>query len=225
MDGAMFITLEGIDGSGKTTQAALVSAALRRRGYQVLQTREPGGTLVGDQIRELVLDRKKSDSVLPHTELLLFCASRAQLVGEVIKPRLAEGYIVVCDRFADSTLAYQGYGQGLDLERLRVILDFATQGLVPDLTLYLDLAPEIGLQRRRKASLFQGEDFNRLDAMKLAFHQRVHRGYQALIAQTPSRWQRVNADQPEQDVHAALMQAVDARLPQKQPESTDDITG
>lgn len=211
----MFITLEGIDGSGKTTQTSLIVNRLRDMGYAVLQTREPGGTETGDRIRELVLDRKKSDAVLPRTELLLFCASRAQLVEEIILPWLRTGGIVVCDRYADSTLAYQGYGHGLDIAALQDILRFATHGLAPDVTIYLDLAPAIGMKRREEASLFKGEEFNRLDAMKLAFHERVYNGYEQLIAQTPARWLRVNADQPSQVVFSSIMARLHPRLPRK----------
>lgn len=209
----MFITLEGIDGSGKTTQARQVIALLREQGYPVVLTREPGGTPLGDQIRALVLDHKSTYTVLPTTELLLFCASRAQLVGELIRPKLAEGQMVFCDRYADSTLAYQGYGHGLNLDHLRQILHFATGGLQPDLTLYLDLKPEIGLERRQRARLLHADDFNRLDAMELAFHQRVYAGYEALIAAQPDRWQRVDAALPAEQVTQALLAILHQHLP------------
>lgn len=210
----MFITFEGIDGSGKTTQIREVYTALKQQGYPIVLTREPGGTPLGDQIRALVLDNKSSFTILPTTELLLFCASRAQLVGELIRPRLTEGQIVLCDRYADSTLAYQGYGHGLDLTHLRQILHFATGNLQPDLTLYLDLKPEIGLERRQRARLLDTEDFNRLDAMELAFHQRVYAGYEELIAAQPERWQRVDATLPPEQVTQTLLHILKKYLPQ-----------
>ncbi len=189
----MFITFEGIDGSGKSTQAKLLYAYLREAGYDVLLTREPGGTPIGDQIRAVLLDNMANTTMHPSTELLLFCASRAQLVNEVIQPHLARGGVVLCDRYADSTLAYQGYGHGLNLKTLRQLLTFATGGLKPDVTVYLDLDPVEGLARRRKARLFNSEEWNRLDDMELAFHRRVYAGYEALIAEAPRRWLRLPA--------------------------------
>lgn len=214
----MFISFEGIDGSGKTTRIAETAAALRERGYRVLTTREPGGTAAGDAIRQILLSKDAHYDLLPRAELLLFCASRAQLVGQVIQPWLDDGGVVLCDRYADSTLAYQGYGHGLDLNHLRQILNFATGGLYPKLTVYLDLDPKIGLERRRQAQLFQGEDFNRLDSMQIAFHERVYAGYEQLIAATPERWQRVDADQTPETVQAAIMTIITNALQQELPQ-------
>lgn len=211
----MFITFEGIDGSGKSTQARALAAALTERGYDVLLTREPGGTPIGDQIRAIVVDTLTNTAMTPETELLLFCASRAQLVAEVIRPFLAQGGIVLCDRYADSTMAYQGYGHGLDLEALRLILRFATGGLTPDWTVYLDLDPRIGLERRRRGRLLMSEDWNRLDDKELAFHQRVYTGYEALIAEQPQRWLRIPADQPVEAVQAQVLKALKPHLPAK----------
>lgn len=207
----MFITFEGSDGSGKTTQIRLAAEWLREQGYEVLLTREPGGTRIGDRVRALLLEHSGESAMQPRTELLLFCASRAQLVAEVIRPWLSQGGIVLCDRYADSTLAYQGYGHGLDLSTLRTILDFATASLKPDLTIFLDLDPELGLIRRRTAR-FQGEDWNRMDEMELAFHRRVYAGYAQLIAQEPQRWVRIQADAAEEDVQMALRETIRARL-------------
>jgi dTMP kinase len=207
----MFITFEGLDGSGKTTQAKLIAAYLKDAGYDVLLTREPGGTAIGDQIRA-VLHNMDNTAMHPSAELLLYNASRAQLVAEVLRPHLASGGLVICDRFYDSTLAYQGYGHQLDLDVLRTIVTFATGGLKPDLTLYLDITPEDGLTRRKQASLF-GEEWNRLDDMELAFHQRVYAGYQALMQAEPQRWVRIDAMQSIEQLQTDIRQKLEARLP------------
>ncbi len=211
----MFITFEGIDGSGKSTQSKALASKLREQGYRILLTREPGGTDIGEQVRNIVVENHDNTAMIPQTELLLFCASRAQLVGEVIVPFLQDGGIVICDRYADSTLAYQGYGHGLPLDALRHILHFATQGLTPDVTVYLDLDPRIGLERRQKGRLMMMEEWNRLDDMELAFHQRVYGGYQALIAQNPNRWLVVPADPEASIVEKHILKALKPVLPKK----------
>lgn len=220
----MFITFEGIDGSGKSTQAKALAATLRDKNYAVLLTREPGGTPIGDQIRGIVLDDMTNTNIMPRAELLLFCASRAQLVGEVIQPFLAQGGIVVCDRYADSTLAYQGFGHGLDLDILEHILHFATGGLVPDVTVYLDLDPQIGLERRQRGRLLMTDDWNRLDDKELAFHRRVYEGYEQMIAHQPARWLRVaaaaNAEQVQRALWAALMPHLPKPPKKKRPRKT-----
>jgi dTMP kinase len=205
-DQPMFITLEGPDGGGKTTQINRLADYLRQQGYTVVTTREPGGTAIGDQVRQ-VLMKLDNTSMHPRTELLLFCSARAQLVEEIIRPCLSKGEIVISDRYADSTLAYQGYGHGLDLGTLRMLLNFATGGLQPDLTLLLDLDAGDGLRRRKS----EGE-WNRLDAYALAFHQRVREGYLALAKNEPGRWQVVDAGQPVPMVESAIRQIVDAYL-------------
>ncbi len=206
----MFITFEGPDGSGKSTQVPLLVEYLCSLGYRVFATREPGGTPIGDQIRQVLHDLRNVE-MHPHTEILLYAASRAQLVAQEIRPRLERGEIVICDRFADSTLAYQGYGRGLDLPTLRQILAFATGGLQPDLTLYLDVSVEAGLARRAQASRV-GAEWNRLDAAGLEFHRRVRQGYQALIAQEPERWVSIPGEDDVAAVQAAIREAVMARL-------------
>jgi dTMP kinase len=205
---SLFISLEGPDGGGKSTQARLLVDYLKGRGLDVLLTREPGGTPIGDQIRRTLMDLGNT-GMDPRTEILLFSASRAQTVHQVIRPQLEAGGVIVCDRFYDSTLAYQGYGHGLDLGALRAITEFATGGLRPDLTLLLDLSAEAGLERRKS-----GGQWNRLDAYDLAFHQRVRQGYFKLAAAEPARWVKVDASQPVDKVRAAVRQAVDARLAQ-----------
>jgi dTMP kinase len=204
---SMFITLEGPEGSGKTTQACLLAAWLRDQGYQVTLTREPGGTDIGDQIRAVLHDPENS-AIDARTEILLYSASRAQHVAQRVRPALAAGEIVVSDRYADSTLAYQGYGRGLDLEALRGITGFATSGLTPDLTLYLDIPAEDGLQRRQ----LSGGEWNRLDAESLEFHQRVRAGYLELVKQEPERWAVIYAARSVEEVHAEIRDVVQGRL-------------
>lgn len=203
----MFITLEGPDGSGKSMQVPALSEYIRGLGYQVLTTREPGGTFIGDQIREVIM-RMDNTSMHPRTEILLFCAARAQIVAEVIRPALEQGVVVISDRYADSTLAYQGYGHGVDLNILRQILSFATGGLTPDLTLLFDLDVETGLSRRQSG----GGEWNRLDDYAVAFHRRVRNGYLELAAAEPARWVRIDADQTPARVREDLQQVILARL-------------
>jgi dTMP kinase len=209
----MFITLEGPDGSGKTTQLPLLAEALRQQGFDVFITREPGGTNIGDQVRQ-VLMQMTNKGMSPRTETLLFLSARAQLVDEVIRPHLQAGKIVLSDRYGDSTLAYQGYGHGNDLNTLRSLLQFATGGLKPDLTLLLDLDAEEGLNRRQRG----GGEWNRLDDYTLAFHRRVRQGYLELAAQEPARWRIVDASQPAEMVQSAIRRLVLAEMHAQHPE-------
>ncbi len=203
----MFITLEGPDGSGKTTQARRIANWLASLGHDVLAMREPGGTEIGDRVRAILMDRANTH-LDPRAEMLLFCASRAQMMAEKVRPHLARGGIAVCDRFADSTLAYQGYGRGLDLGILRVLLDFATFGIKPDLTLCLDIDPHTGLQRR----VSDRGGMNRLDAEPIAFHERVRAGYLTLAAEEPRRWVIIDASAPPDVVEQRLRDVIGARL-------------
>ncbi len=199
---SLFVTFEGPEGSGKSTQARLLYESLHTRRFPVILTREPGGTRIGDLIRRIVLDLQHTE-MAPTTETLLFSAARAQLVSEVIRPYLEQGGIVLCDRYADSTYAYQGYGLGRDLAELRVITTAATGGLRPDLTFYLDISAEAGLERKRRkrpVTRLMGQhgieqEWNRLDARELEYHQRVEAGYRELIAQDPERWRVLDARQ------------------------------
>ncbi len=202
----MFITFEGPDGSGKTSQVSPLADFLEKKGYSVLITREPGGTDIGNQIRTVLFDLENTE-MHPRTETLLFLASRAQLVEEVIRPHLERNGIVLSDRFADSTLTYQGYGHGNDIEQVRCLLEFATGGLKPDLTLLFDLDVEVGLRRRAK-----GGNWNRLDAYGLAFHQRVREGYLKLVEKEPERWVIIDAEQPPEYVQVAVRETVMERL-------------
>ena len=208
----MFISLEGPDGSGKTTQIPLLAEYLRQLGYDVLTTREPGGTIIGDQVRE-ILSNTANTTMKPRTELLLFQASRAQLVDEVIRPHLAKGGVVLSDRYADSTLAYQGYGHGISLPNLQPVVFFATGGLKPDLTLFLDVEVEEGLRRRSK-----GGGWNRLDAYELEFHKRTYSGYKHLLNMEPERWVVIDGRQPVTRVQTELQQAVMDRLKKHTPD-------
>ncbi len=206
----VFITLEGPEGAGKTTVAQHVAERLQAAGYPVILTREPGGTPIGDQVRQILLTHHNAD-MTPEAEILLFSASRAQLVRQVIKPALERSTIVVCDRYADSTLAYQGYGRGLNLNALRHITNFATNGLRPDLTILLDVEPEVGLARRRQASE-SGAEWNRLDSETLNFYRRVRAGYLALAREEPDRWRVVDASRPLEEVLEEVWRIVEAWL-------------
>jgi dTMP kinase len=205
----VFITFEGPDGSGKTTQIRLLAEWLREQGRKVVLTREPGGTEISDQIRQVLHDLRNA-AMDAQTEILLYSASRAQHVAQLIRPALAAGKIVISDRYADSTMAYQGYGRQLDLKALRMITAFATGGLVPDLTLYFDIAPEDGLRRRQAG----GDEWNRLDAETADFHQRARAGYLELIRQEPERWVMIDANRPREEVQAKVRAVVQERLNQ-----------
>ncbi len=206
----MFVTFEGPEGSGKTTHARLLSEYLREEEYPVVLTREPGGTRISDKLRQILLDPDNTD-ILPRTEILLFSASRAQLSEAFIRPHLEQGHIVICDRYADSTMAYQGHGLGLDFDTLRTITAFATRGLTPDLTLYLDVPVETGLKRRLGPSNDIGagssgtqlplfDKVDRLDMKDLEYHRRVQQGYEQLRQAEPERWHRVDANRPLEQV-------------------------
>ena len=209
----MFITLEGPDGSGKSSQIGPLVEHLRQQGHPVIATREPGGTPIGDEIRRTVLGLRHA-GMAQRTEVLLFLAARAQHVDELIIPHLAQGDVVVSDRYADSTLAYQGYGLGTDLETLRMLLDFATGGVQPDLTLLLDLEVDEGLRRRRTS----GGEWNRLDAQTLDYHTRVRNGYLELVQQEPQRWVIIDANRPPEEVQASLQAVVLERLEKYYPQ-------
>jgi dTMP kinase len=202
----MFITLEGPEGSGKTSHIPYLVEFLREKGRTVFPTREPGGTSIGEQIRE-ILHSLKNTEMDPRTETLLYQASRAQFVQQVIRPRLAMGEIVLSDRYADSTLAYQGYGHQQDLEQVRALVQYATGGLVPDLSILLDVDVEIGLGRKTKSS-----EWNRLDAYTVEFHQRVRAGYLEMVRREPGRWVVVDAGQDWKTVQQDLQQAILARV-------------
>jgi dTMP kinase len=203
----MFITLEGPEGSGKTSHIPYLVEYLREKGHTVFPTREPGGTSISEQIRDILHDLKNAE-MHPRTETLLYQAARAQIVEQVIKPRLAMGEIVISDRYYDSTIAYQGYGHQQDLEQVRGLVKYATGGLTPDLTILLDLDIEVGLKRKIQNEV----EWNRMDAYTVEFHQRVRRGYLELIKQEPQRWVVVNSEQKWDDVQAELKKVIVGRL-------------
>ncbi len=200
------MTLEGPEGAGKSTQLRLLAAWLRSLGHEPLVTREPGGTAMGDRIRQALFGAR-DHNVLPLTEALLMNAARAQHVQELLRPALDAGKVVLCDRYADATLAYQGYGHGLDLTMLRQLTAIATGGLKPDLTIYFDVPAEVGLQRKLQAH-GQGGELNHLDRMGRAFHQRVINGYRQLIAAEPARWRVLDASRAPDVIQADLRRLI-----------------
>lgn len=217
MRSGLFVTVEGPDGSGKTAQLKDLVSKLEGLNLPVLATREPGGTSISNQIRGTLLDLKNT-AMIDRTEALLYQAARAQLVEELIKPHLQQGGIVICDRYADSTLAYQGYGHQNSLSDLRSIINYATGGLTPDRTLLLDLDPEIGLQRR-----INGGNFNRLDAYDLSFHKRVREGYRQLAQEEPDRWIILDASQSFDVVQKMLWETMVEILNQAKYVLPEDI--
>lgn len=206
-----FVSFEGPEGSGKTTQIRLLHRDLQNRGFGVICTREPGGTPIGEQIRAVLHDLQNG-AMLPTTEILLYSASRAQHVGEVIRPALERGDIVLSDRYAESTIAYQGYGRGLDLGVLQMITGFATGGLRPDLVIYLDLDVCVGLERKYRDQQEGRGEWTRMDQQDVAFHRRVRDGYLQMARQEPARWLVIDAAQSIEVIHATIYNRVEQLL-------------
>ena len=201
----MFITFEGVEGAGKTTQIARLAARLRASGRQdVLTTREPGDGPLGQELRNLALHPPMGMVVEPRAELLIMLADRAQHVGQVIRPHLNGGGIVLCDRYGDSSVAYQGHGRGLDIGEIMRLNVYATDGLVPDLTVLLDLDPAVGLARQRERSVMEDQ--------ALPFHQRIRAGFLALAGAAPARWLVLNSSRTAEAVHEDIWVAVSGRL-------------
>lgn len=200
---SLFITFEGPDGGGKSTICRTLAGELQATGYQVLVLREPGGTPIGDQVRQVLMD-KANTSMTPHAEFLLFSASRAQLVRQTILPALSAGKIVLCDRFFHSSFAYQGFGHGLNLADLQQVTEFATGGLHPHATLLFDIDAESGLRRRQKPGL----EWNRLDDYAVEFHRRVREGYLQLASADPNHWYVLDASQSYERVLAQARQHI-----------------
>src|SRR4051812_1408591 len=226
----IFVTFEGGEGSGKSTQSALLKEALEMRGRRVIRLREPGGTKLGEDLRQVLLNSPGIDRT---TELLLFLSARAELVAKTIRPALRDGIDVVCDRFIDSTAAYQGYGRGIDLELIRALNKTAIGDAVPDLTVLLDIEPDKGLSRVSKGSggdaieghwqaelsfpEHEGIKGKRVGGRDLAFHETVRAGYRALAAVEPERWLVLDANRPAEELSQAILSRVDALAASRQP--------
>ena len=208
-DRGLFITFEGTDGAGKTTQIQRLKADLRQTGYDVCLTREPGGTPISEQIRDMLLNPDHSEMAAT-TELLLYAASRAQHVSEVIKPALEAGKVVISSRFADAMVVYQGYGRGLDLERINHLNRIATDGVTPDVTFVLDLPVEIGLQRVQNSR----GGLDRLEREKIEFHRRLREGYQILAKQEPQRLKIIDSQVNSEQVYAQIQAIIQPLLQQ-----------
>jgi dTMP kinase len=204
-----FITLEGIDGSGKSTQLRLLTGDLRSRGLDVITTREPGGTPLGRRLREAFLETE--ENVAPIAELLLFAADRAQHVELLIKPALAEGRTVISDRYADATAAYQGAGRGFPQVIVDRVIEIATAGLKPDLTLFFDISVETAISRMGSPTEAD-RVANRMDFETAEFYGRVRQAYLAMASQEPRRFRVIEADGPMEQIHAAVMREVDELL-------------
>ena len=205
--GGLFISFEGPDCSGKSTQSKKLAKVLRERGYEVFETREPGGTRIGEEVRHIVKHVTGDDAVCDESELLLFCASRAQLVKKILLPFLQKGGIVVCDRFADSTTAYQGYGRGFDLDLIANLHQVATSGRWPDVTFLLDLdiAAAVSRGQMRLADLFTKD---RIEEESLLFHEKVRQGYLSIAGNEPQRITILNAEEDREVLHNLIMEYV-----------------
>ena len=200
----VFITFEGSEGSGKSTQAALIYKYLQERNRPVLHIREPGGVKISEAIRRILLD-VRNVRMTKECETLLYMAARAQLVEEVILPALKQGTVVLCDRFLDSTLAYQGYGNGVDINFIKEIGRLVTQGAVPDLTFLFDIETEKGLERT-------GRNKDRIELRSLNYHNRVRKGYLKLAQENPGRIKVIKVNKSKEDIHTVVKQDVDALL-------------
>ncbi len=205
---SLFITFEGGEGCGKSTVLAKINSLLQDEGYQTVVSREPGGTPISEQIRNVILD-KSNTAMDPRTEALLYAASRRQHLVEKIWPALKEGKIVLCDRYLDSSLAYQGGARGLGIEEIAKVNEYATEGTFPDLTLFFDLDPEIGMKRIAANS---GREVNRLDLEKMAFHQKVRESFQTLAKRYSDRYVIIDASKPLDEVIENVYQTIKARL-------------
>jgi dTMP kinase len=201
----IFISFEGVEGAGKSTQAKLLADYIAKIGCLVVLTREPGGTPIAEQIREILLEPGNTD-MADVTELLLYLASRAQHVRQLILPALSEGKVVICERFSDATLAYQGHARGFDLDSLERMNEVATDGLEPDLTIFLDLEAKDGLSRKSEG------DLDRLESEGVDFHNRVRKGYLAIAQGAPQRVKVIDARGSIEDVHLRVKECVDQRF-------------
>ena len=204
MNNGLFITFEGGDGAGKSTQIDLLADHLRSRGCEVLLTREPGGTKISEKIRGVLLDPENRE-MAPVTEMMLYAAARAQLVAEVIKPALSEGKVVICDRFLDSSLAYQSYGRDLG-DAVLEVNQYAIDGCMPDVTIYLRVDPQTGRQR------IQTRDQDRIESESERFHDRVHEGYEQLCLRYPDRITAIDAGGTIEEISQAIREEVTGKI-------------
>ena len=206
MKKGLFITTEGTDGSGKTTQIKLLEGYLKDKGFEVVVTREPGGTSIGEKIRSIILD--PDDTEMSYiTEMMLYASARAQLVGELIKPSLARGMVVICDRFIDSSYVYQGFGRNIDLEVIEKVNSIALDGIMPDVTLFFDIDPGIALARRIKST---GAD--RIEQEKMDFHRKVYEGYKKLVTKYPDRIKAVESNRSIEEIFLDVKNIIDKIL-------------
>jgi len=199
-----FVTFEGSEGSGKSTQSAFLAEYLKVRGYDVLYIREPGGTPISEHIRSILLDQHNA-AMGGFCELLLYMAARAQVVRDIIKPALKSGKIVICDRFLDSTIAYQGYGNGVDIGMIKNIGKFATQSIKPDLTIIFDIETEKGLSRTNRVK-------DRIEQRTLSYHQKVRKGYLELAKKEPKRIRLITVNKSIEEIQAIVKQHIDKLL-------------
>jgi len=207
-----FITFEGPDGAGKTTQIRLLNDYLRDKGWDTVLTREPGGTPLGEKIRSIILDVENKD-MNPITEMLLYAAARAQHVSQIIRPALEQGKIVLCDRFVDSSIAYQGFGRGLGLAMVEGVNHYALQGIVPDMTLFFDIDPKKGLER----SMIRHRGMDRLEEEKLDFHKKVYEGFIYLSKKYPERFHVIDANEEIEKIQKSVICKIEQLL--KRPKS------
>lgn len=208
MANGVFITIEGPEGAGKTTIINMIVQHLEKKGYPVMQTREPGGIEIAEQIRQVILD-KENTAMDPRTEALLYAAARRQHLIEKVKPALEAGAVIICDRFIDSSLAYQGYARGLGVEEVFDINKFAIENMMPKLTIYFDIDPEIGLSRINQ---HRGREVNRLDLETIDFHQKVRKGYHLLIEKFPERIKVIDASQSVESVFIDALKEIEQIL-------------
>lgn len=201
-----FITVEGTDGAGKSTQIELLVKYFKEKGFDVILTREPGGTSISEKIRDIILDTENSE-MNDITEAMLYAASRAQHVNEKIIPAVKMGKVVICDRFVDSSVAYQGYARGLDMKLIEDINYYAVAGMNPDITLFFDLSPEIGITRKKNM-----HSLDRIEKEKLDFHHKVYAGYKALLEKFPERIKRIDANQSIDEVHKEVINHIEKVL-------------
>jgi dTMP kinase len=202
----MFITFEGIDYSGKSTQAKLLYEYLQSKKIRSLLVREPGGTKISEKIRKILLNREHLE-MLPLTEFFLFSASRSQLVSEVIKPNLKRGVVVICDRYYDSSSAYQGYGGKLDVKKIFDVNNFATSGLKPDLTFFIDILPKKAFERA-----LEKHTFDRIENKQLSFYNRVRKGFKDIANKNKKRFVVINGGNTVQEIHSTVIQIVNKKL-------------